>query len=182
MVYLRLFDRNGEQVRAVSGVLDPRRSGLRRAAQILAHRLLVPKRYTGDLRVEVDVPNAWIYLDGRRVARSESGHLPGIPVGTHALRVTHEAYRDFVRFVEIEFKEETRVKVELSAYPVKAEEMRLTDEDQGRTLTDDELPWYRRWWAVAAFGGVIFAAATTTAALLIKGTVDRDQELVVRPR
>jgi hypothetical protein len=180
MVYLRLISRDGSTVRAVNGVLDPGSRGLRDTARGLAFRLLAPGQYTGAIKVEVDVPNAWIYLDGRRVARSPEGHLEGISVGTHALRVTQEAYRDFVRFVKVEFGKTARVRVKLSAFPVGTGEMRLVG-DNPRPLTDSELPWYRRWWAVAGFGAVVLAATTTTVALLANRAISRDSEVVVRP-
>lgn len=179
MVYLRLVSAKGQAVRTVNGVLDPRVSGLRAITRSLAYRLLAPKKFVGSIKVKVDVPNAWIYLDGRRIARSPADTLKNIPVGTHALRVTHEAYRDFVRFVELPFEEEMAVDVALSAFPVKAEEMRLAGPGEGTPLADGDLPWYRRWWAVTTFGAVILAATATTVALSAQGSFSRDTEIVV---
>jgi hypothetical protein len=181
MVYLRLVSADGSVVRAVSGVLDPRKPGLRDAARALVHRLLLPERYTGTIRVAVDVKNAWIYLNGQRKARSPAAPLTGIPVGTHALRVTHESYRDFVRFVKVGFGEEVKVDVALSAFPVRGGEMRMVDREGSRPLADHELPWYRRWWAVAGFGVVILAVTTATVAVLAGRSVGRDSEVVVSP-
>jgi hypothetical protein len=181
MVYLKLVDRDGTTERSVSGVLDPRNRGLRDAVRALVFELLEPEKYVGSILVEVDVPNAWIYLDGQRVARSPEGRLDRISVGTHALRVTHEAYRDFVRFVNVGFNETVPVRVKLSAFPVGAGAMKLVDRKEGKPLTDSELPWYRRWWAVAAFGAVVLGAATTTVALLVNRSVSADSEVVVRP-
>lgn len=181
MVYLRLVSQSGELVRSVNGVLDPKKPGLRNAARSLAYRLLMPSRFNGQIDVKVDVSNAWIYLDGRRMARSPEGKLRGLTVGTHALRVTHEAYRDYVRFVRVEFGETKQVDVTLSAFPVGTGEMKLVDHKEGQPLTHDELPWYRRWYAVAGFGVVILAAATTTVALLANRSISRDSEIVVPP-
>jgi hypothetical protein len=182
MVYLRLANRRGKRVQAVSGVLDPRRPGLKARARELAIQLLAPDHHTGALRVKVDVPNAWIYLDGERIARSPAGIIKKIPVGTHALRVTHEAYRDFVRFVKIPFHEAVDVEVAMSAFPVKTGRMALDKGLAGRPLTDEELPWYRRWWVVATVGVAVLAATTTTMALLAGGDVPRDAEVVVGGR
>jgi hypothetical protein len=180
MVYLRLVEENGNVLRSASGVLDPSQPGLRDAARGLALRLLEPARYSGTVRLTVDVPNAWIHLDGRRLARSPAGPLRDVSVGTHAVRVTHEAYRDFVRFVEVPFDGTVDVAVKLSAYPVRAEQMRLVGTaDDSQPLTDRELPWYRRWWAMTAFGAVVLAGATTTAAIIARRTVPRDAEIVV---
>ena len=178
MVYLRLVSRDGKLVRSANGVLDPS-GGVRAAARALAYRLLDPSGYTGSIVVDVDVPNAWVYLDGRRAGRSPTARLEQVSVGTHALRVTHEAYRDFVRFVKVEFGQTLTEKVDLSAYPVAGGEMRLVDHTKPRPLTDSELPWYRRWWAVAGFGAVVLAATTTAVALLANRTISRDSEVVV---
>jgi hypothetical protein len=180
MTYLRLVNDDGELVRSISGVLDPRKPGLRDATQELVVRLLVPRRHVGSITVKVDVPNAWIYLNGQRIARSPTAPI-SVPVGTHALRVTHESYRDFVRFVEVGFNDNVKVSAGLRAYPVKAGTVQMTETDPNRPLTHDELPWYRRWWAVAAFGAVILAATTTTVAILAQGSVSRDSEVVIRP-
>lgn len=179
MLYLRLVDGDGKQLRAVNSVLQPDRPGLRRKLRALAYQLLAPGRYTGTVQVEVDVENAWIYLDGRRVARSPARALHGVSVGTHALRVTHEAYRDYVRFVDVPFGGTAEVKVGLSACPIKAGQMELSHRTAGEPLTSGEMPWYRRWWAVAAFGAVVMAAAATTVGIVSRRAVARDAEVAV---
>jgi len=180
MVYLRLVGSQGRSLRNVSGVLDPSQGGLRDTARGLALRLLDPERYTGTLEVLVDMPHAWIYVDGKRVASSPAPPIPGLAVGPHALRVTHEAYRDFVRFVNVDFGRSAKVTVSLTAYPVRAEQMRLVD-GPSRTLGASELPWYRRWWALTALGVVVVAGSATTAALLFKRSAPHDAEVVIRP-
>lgn len=177
VAYLRAFRANGEQLHSVNGVIDPRK-GTRLQARALLYQLLIPKRYTGTLIVTADVDDAWVYLDGRRVARGRAAQISQVPVGTHAVRVTHEAYRDFVQFVPVEFERQVNIKVGLSAYPVHAKEMRLRD--SAEPLTSAELPWYRRWWAVATFGAIVFAAAATTVAMIPR-SVERDDEAVVVP-
>jgi hypothetical protein len=179
MIYLRLVDAAGKQLASVSGTIDPRR-GQREGAHAIACQLLAPRRYVGALLVAVDVPNAWIYVDGKRVARSAARAIGGLAPGPHALRVTHEAYREFVRFVAVEFERTVRVDVKLSAFPVRAEEMKLSLADESRPLADRELPWYRRWWALSAFGAVLLAGAATTVGILARRSVSRDSEAVVR--
>jgi PEGA domain len=181
MVYLRLVGTNGVVVRTVNGVLDPRKPGLRNAARALAHQLLTPERYHGTIAVKVDVKNAWIYLDGQRTARSPAKPLTRVSVGTHALRVTHASYRDFVRFVKVGFGQTVGVDVALSAFPVRGASMEAVEQDLGQPLADHELPWYRRWWAVAGFGAVVLAATTATVAVLAGRSVGRDAEVLVRP-
>jgi len=181
MIYLRLIGTNGAVVRSVNGVLDPRKPGLRDAARGLAHQLLTPERYHGTIVTKVDVKNAWIYLNGQRVARSPAGPLTKVAVGTHALRVTHASYRDFVHFVKVGFGQTVKIDVALSAFPVRGAEMKALDVDDSRPLEDHELPWYRRWWAVAGVGAVVLAATTATVAVLAGRSVSRDSEVVIRP-
>jgi hypothetical protein len=180
VIYLKLVGANGSTIRTANGMLDPGADGLRAAAKALVYQLLLPDRYSGTIVVQVDVANAWIYLNGRRMARSPSGRLAQVPVGKHALRVTHEAYRDFVQFVRVGFNETVRVPVTLSAYPIAEGEMKLVNDGKPAPLKDSELPWYRRWWAVATFGAVILAATTTSVAYLAGRSVSRDAEVVVQ--
>jgi hypothetical protein len=177
VLYLRAISKEGAPPRSISGVLDPK-SGRRRAVRELLFQLLLPERYSGALQIDVDVKDAWIYLDGRRVARGAKARLDSVAVGPHAVRVTHPSYRDFVRFVDVAFQKRARVEARLSPFPVHAKEMRLVARDQ--PLTSTELPWYRRWWAVAAFGAVV-VAGTTTAVALIPRSVGRDREVTVTP-
>lgn len=174
IVYLRLITAKGEQVRAISGVLEPERA-LRATARGLAHQLLAPDRYTGTLQVDAGVRDAWIYLDGRRVGRSPMEPL-AVSVGTHALRVTHAAHHDFVRFVQVRFEETTEIAAELSPVPVQSTRMKLRS--PVRVLEDRELPWYRRIWAVAAMGAVVATAAAVIVAVIPKGA-SGDREVVV---
>lgn len=175
-VYLRLVDSSGKKLRATNGVIHLRRRASKELRALL-FRLLDPERHAGRLAVEVDVPGAWIYVDGRRVAKSPLSEPLSVSAGTHALRVTHEEYRDFVRFVNVRFDEQTTIKAGLSAYPVHAQEMRLTERD---TLLDSELPWYRRWWALTAFG-VALTAAVTVAVIFIPKPISADREATVTP-
>lgn len=181
MLYLRRVEQTGGKVHAVNAVLDPAKRGLRDAVRSLAYQLLLPDRFTGSIDVKADVDNAWIYLDGQRVARAPTKRLENIPVGTHALRVTHEAYRDYVRFVKVEFDRVSTVDVNLSAFPVSAGEMKLVNRSRTTPLTDKELPWYRRWWALTAFGAVVLAGSATAAVILSRGSVESDSEVTVRP-
>ncbi|MCA9672222.1 MAG: PEGA domain-containing protein [Myxococcales bacterium] len=176
VLYLRLVDAHGKQVRTISGVVKSGR-GARSQMRSLSYRLLAPKHYTGTLRVEVDVKGAYVYVDGERRAQVAKKNEPlriELVAGAHALRVTHDRHRDFVRFVRVGFQKTRRVKVALSELAVQSTEMRLRS--GVRVLRSDELPWYRRWWAVAT-AGVIVAAATTVIVALIPRAVSRDAEV-----
>src|SRR5205814_1011917 len=77
----------------------------------------------GALALRVDVARATVFVDGQRVGESPVAPL-SVSVGTHALRVTHPSYRDFVRFVEVRFSERTDLPVNLSAYSVVADTLK----------------------------------------------------------
>ena len=176
VVYLRLLDAKGAITRWVNGLLDPRQR-LRASARALLVRLLLPKRYVGKLNVDVNVKGAWVYLDGERVGRGPKVKLDHVAAGTHALRITHDAHRDFVRFVRVDFGRQVSVKARLERIEAQSRDMRLAGM---KPLTDAELPWYRRWWAVTTLGVVLVAATTTVVALIPKPTA-RDRTVTVQP-
>jgi hypothetical protein len=175
VVYLQLINNNAVSGRE-SAVLDPRK-GLRSAVRALLYKLLLPRRYTGSLSVQSNVADSWVYLDGRRVGRGRVVDLPAVRAGRHALRITHPAHGDFVRFVELAFRQRVVVKAKLEPIEVQSQRMSYL---AGKPLTDGELPWYRRWWAVATFGAVIVAATTVIVAVLPQD-VDRDRAVTVIP-
>ena len=103
IVYLKVIDVNGRK-ELRSTTVDLGADDRDRQARAAAVRLLAPERYRGTLALAVDVEGASIYVDGKRIARSPSDPI-ALPVGTHALRVTHPEFRDFVRFVDVAFDE-----------------------------------------------------------------------------
>ncbi len=129
-------------------------------------RVLVPERYLGRLVVDVDVADAKVLVDG---APQPAGRPLPLSCGTHTLRVTHPAYRDFLRFVAIDYGRPTRVDVALSKYPVTEAEMRARTGARRRSSVG-ALPWYQRWWVVAISSVILVgAAAGVTAALAHEG-------------
>lgn len=176
VVYLRVLDAQGTITRRANGLLDPRQR-LRASARALLVRLLLPERYVGKLSVDVNVKGAWVYLDGERVGRGPKVKLDRVAAGTHALRITHDAHRDFVRFVRVDFGRQVKVAAQLERIEVQSRDMRLAGM---KPLTDAELPWYRRWWAVTTFGVILVAATTTVVALIPKPTA-RDRTVTVQP-
>lgn len=155
-------------------------------ARAAAYRILAPRSYVGRLQLDIDVGGAKIYVDGRFVARAPAPPIV-VGVGTHALRVTHEQYRDFVRFVDVAFDETTQIPVELKAFPIVSDEIRA--EGGGvplgppprREVPVEPTPWYREPWAVAAFGGAVLLT-TTLLVVATTGGIDFDDEVTVRGR
>jgi hypothetical protein len=113
-------------------------------------RILDPGRYTGRLQVKLDVQGALVQIDGHP---AQAG-LTELPVGTHALRVTHPAYHDFLRFLDIEFDKTQTVEVNMALYPLAEGEM-TERHRRGLPVTHKKLPWWRTWWALTLAGVAI---------------------------
>jgi hypothetical protein len=177
VVYLKVVDTTSEkETGSTTALFEGVDAAKQTEARAAAVRLLSPKSYVGRLQLAVDVANATVYIDGRKAA-----FAPGKPlqlgVGTHALRVTHEQYRDFVRFVDVKFDETTELDVGLTAFPVVSDEMR----QKGRPRPPgpvEPLPWYRKWWAVAG-AGAILVIGTTVLVVALSGGLDVDDEVTV---
>ena len=175
IVYLQLVEvSRGRLVRSTTLEVDDGDSG---GAAGAAYRLLAPDRYVGTMSLEVDTPGASIYVDGKRVGKSPAPPIE-LSVGTHALRVTHPEYRDFVRFVDIGFGANTTLDAALQQFPIVQNEMTGAGAPAGNvTYIDKPAPWYRKWWAIAAFSGIVVVGAAATAGIIADG-VDAD---TVRP-
>jgi hypothetical protein len=120
----------------------------------------------------VDVPHAEVLVDGKPMVAP--GTTLELPVGTHALRVTHPAYRDFLRFVEIDFDRTVPIEVALSAYPLAEGEM--TERLRKQNVAKPHVPWWRSWWALS-LAGVAITGITTGAVLLARPTVTFDKKV-----
>jgi hypothetical protein len=110
-------------------------------------RILDPGRYTGRLQVRVDVQGAIVQVDGHP---AQAG-LIELPVGTHALRVTHPAYHDFLRFLDVEFDKTQPVDVNMALYPLAEGEM-TERQRRGLPVMHKKVPWWRTWWALSLAG------------------------------
>ena len=171
VVYLRVVEvSTGREVASASVVLKGDERGLRASAREAAFKLLAPEKYVGRLQVRADAPGAMLYVDGERLAQLPSGPVT-LPVGQHALRLSHEAYRDFLRFVDVEFDRTTDVEANMSAFPVVSDRMRAQQHAAANPTDDveDGRVWYRKWWAVTAFGVIVLGLTTG----IVIGTVDR---------
>lgn len=118
-------------------------------------RLLAPATYSGRLGLTSSVPNATVYVNGRRLGTSAAAPFL-LPVGTHALRVTHPEYRDFVRFVDIAYGATTQIPVTLQPLPVVQRDLAMRGGASSSDAPSSSRPWYRRWWVIA--GGAVALA------------------------
>ena len=144
VVYLAATE-NGKELRsttlAVGGARDD--GGGPGGAAV---RLLDPDSYRGTLRFAIDVAGATVYINGSKAQLSPRGEL-ALPVGTHAVRVTHPEYHDFVRFIDVDFGKTGDVAVGLQQYPIVHHELPGRPIDRSRIEYVDPPVW-RRWYVV----------------------------------
>jgi hypothetical protein len=167
VVYLELVDvPSGKVARSTTLSLGAPAAGtddVQGGAPGAAIRLLAPEKFIGKLTVTVDAPGASIYVDGKRIGKSPAPPVE-LPVGTHALRVTHPEYRDYVRFVDVPYAEKaTEVQVGLEQFPIV--ERDLQSKQGGAQQVDyiqyapAHTPWYRHWYILAGIGVVAAVGA-----------------------
>jgi hypothetical protein len=174
VIYLRLFDtRSKRMVRSTTLELAGTKADVT-ATRGAAIRLLDPDGYVGIVDVKVDVKGASIFVDGEKVARSPSKPLK-LTVGSHALRVTHPEFRDFVRFVEVSFSEKLAINVELLRFPVVASDIR---KEGGQIVKQGPVkvvptPWYKSWYMAAGIGVVVLTSSALIFAV-IANDIDSD--------
>ncbi len=143
-----------------------------------ATRLFAPARYVGELVLASNVVGASVYVDGELVARTPSRPV-ALPVGSHALRVTHPEFRDFVRFVEIGFAGREQVDVQLVPYDAVSGDIRRTGQNGAGDFGPGGVaptPWYRRWYTVAGGAAVLVLTSALVVGLVADGGIDFDRE------
>jgi len=171
---------SGKDLGSTTAVLSGDASAKQNEARAAAYRLLAPGAYVGKVAMSVDVAGAVIYMDGKQLGRSPMSPASA-SVGTHALRVTHEQYRDFVRFIDVKFDATTKLDVNLKQYPIVSDRMRETDRSPlAPTGLVRPRPWYRKGWAVATFGAVVLVGTVLTVSAL-SGGIDADRSVTVGP-
>jgi hypothetical protein len=139
-------------------------------------RILDPARYVGRVALKLDVQGAQLEVDGKSVA-------PGtieLPVGTHALRGTHPAYHDFLRFLDVEFDKTLNIDVNMAMYPLAEGEMTERARRGLPPLPRKKVPWWRSWWALSLSGAII-TGVTAGAVLLARPSITGDASVAYRP-
>lgn len=185
VIYLKLVDaRTAVEIRSTVlelGAGATSGTAAETEARAAATRLLTPERYIGRLQLDVRVRGASIFIDGRLAARAPVRPLL-LAVGSHALRVTHPEFRDFVRFVEVPFDASLRVPVDLRPYRAVAGDIRRTDLPPPRPLGPDPgalpTPWYRRWYTITGAGALLLVGSAVAVGLASGGlTFDLERDL-----
>lgn len=107
-------------------------------------RLLDPVNYVGTLRLAIDVAGATVFINGAKATLTRGAAL-SLPVGTHALRVTHPHYRDFIKFVTVPYGRSLEVPVVMAQHPIIEHDVQA--KQRGTQAFDVvEPPLYRRWY------------------------------------
>lgn len=181
VIYLRAIDvRHDQPARSTTLALSKKTSAEEAAAA--ATRLIAPDRYAGALALAIDVDGAAIYIDGQRLGISPLAAPLTLEVGNHALRVTHPEYRDYVRFVEIRFRNRRKLEVGLQQFPVVASSGvggsigSVTLKGKPR---QPEVPWYREWYTIAGAGAAVLITSAIVVGVLADG-IDSDRERTVK--
>lgn len=189
VLFLRLVDPAKETVlRKVSVVFGGQSTDEARVLKEAAYRLLAPDKFVGRIVFDIDVKGASVFLNGKPLGKSPLA-ARSVQAGTHALRVTHHSFHDYMRFIRVDFEKETRVKVSLKMFPIISEEMRAKGHKgaggalaPGQKVIYRKLPWYKRWWFVTSVGVAVLAATVTTVALARQRHLDRDASVtLVKP-
>lgn len=178
VAYLKLID-VGRAAEVRSTTLEAQGPEAKAAARGAAFRLLDPDKYVGRMVCKVDVDGATIYVNGARQARSPARPIT-LPVGTHALRIAHPEFRDFVRFVDVGFDRDVVVEAPMQQFPIISKDI-VTREGGGTSVVYrgvEPTPWYRQWYTVAGAGVVLFAGSVALFAAF-GGDLDFDAEKIV---
>jgi hypothetical protein len=113
VVYLKLTDVTaGRELRSTTLAVGANDSPM--GAVI---RLSDPDNYRGTVKFAFDVTGATVLVNGTKVQLSANKEL-ALPVGTHAVTVTHPQYHNFVKFVEVSYGKTTDVQVAIKQYPI----------------------------------------------------------------
>jgi hypothetical protein len=179
VLYLQGIDpKSGEPVGSTTASIGnsrPMPAADRAALRGAVVRVLDPEHYLGRLVLKLDVKGAEVQIDGRPLS-SDTTKPIDLAVGTHALRVTHPAYHDFLRFIDVTFDEPVTLDVPLAAYPLSQAEMAERQRRTVSTVATKKLPWYRSWWALT-LSGVILTGVTTGIVFAARPDITADRSL-----
>ena len=135
-------------------------------------RLTDPDKYRGNVKFGFDVTNATVLVNGTKVQLNAKKEL-ALPVGTHAVTVTHPQYHNFVKFVEVDYGRTTDVQVSMKQYPI------VEHSIQGKPTSADTIvykdpPLWRRPYVTGPAIAVIAIVAGVIAARIANDFPDGD--------
>jgi hypothetical protein len=138
-----------------------------------AVRLIDPDKYKGVVHLVFDVSNAQVFVNGSKVTPSAKGEL-ALPVGTQAIRVTHQEYHDFVRFVDVTFGKTVEVQVGMQQYPIIQKNVRGAPTSRDKVEYIDP-PLWRRWYVT----GPAIAVLAITAGIVFRQKLECDKCTII---
>ncbi|HSD86353.1 MAG TPA: PEGA domain-containing protein [Kofleriaceae bacterium] len=109
-----------------------------------AIRLLDPDKYNGVVHFNFDVTGATVLVNGTKVQLSPTKDI-ALPVGTHAVTVTHPQYHNFVKFVDVTYGKPTEVQVGMKQYPIVEGDIHARPGAKD-TIVYKDPPLWRRWY------------------------------------
>lgn len=162
VLYLQGLDATGKPIGsttvALGGESGPVAPGDETALRGGLVRLLRPEAHVGRIKVKLDLADAILLVDGKAAsAAALKGEPIEVPVGTHTLRATHPAYRDFLRFIDVGYDHTQLVEVNMAAFPLTEGEM---IEKQRREAQQKKRAWWQSWWVPTVAAVLIVGAAT----------------------
>jgi hypothetical protein len=129
-----------------------------------AIRLLDPDKYRGNVRFEFDVTGATVLVNGTKVQLPRTKEI-ALPVGTHAVTVTHPQFHNFVKFVDVEYGKTTDVQVAMKQYPIVQGDIREQAGPRDTIIWEDP-PLWRRWYVTGPAIVVLAVGAGVLAGVL----------------
>lgn len=111
-----------------------------------AVRLTDPDKYRGTVRFGFDVTGATVLVNGTKVNLAADKTLQ-LPVGTHAVTVTHPQYHNFVKFVEVKYGQTTDVQVGMKQYPIVEKDFQAKPGSTDTIIYEDPPLWRRPYVA-----------------------------------
>jgi hypothetical protein len=111
-----------------------------------AVRLTDPDKYRGTVKFGFDVNGATVLVNGTKVNLAADKTLQ-LPVGTHAVTVTHPQYHNFVKFVEVKYGTTTDVQVGMKQYPIVEKDFQAKAGSRDTIIYEDPPLWRRPYVA-----------------------------------
>jgi hypothetical protein len=168
VVYLKLTDvAASRELRSTTLAV-----GANDSAMGAAVRLSDPDKYRGSVKFAFDVSGATVLVNGTKVNLDAQKQL-ALPVGTHAVTVTHPQYHNFVKFVEVEYGKTTEIPVAMKQYPIVEHDIQGKPGTRDTILYDDP-PYWRRPIVVVPVVVILAVSAGFAAAALAHNFPDYD--------
>ncbi|HUS31711.1 MAG TPA: PEGA domain-containing protein [Kofleriaceae bacterium] len=166
VIYLKTTDvSKGQELRSTTLAIGSKDAADTPAGA--AVRLLDPDKYRGNVRFNFDVTGASVAVNGTKVNLSAAKDI-ALPVGTHAVTVTHPQYHNFVKFVDVKYGTVTDVQVGMKQYPI-VEGGIHAKPGASDTIIYTDPPVWKRWYVA---GPAIFVLAVGVG--IVAGVVAHD--------